>query len=75
MTLQERITNHVCCFCEGKLDHLNGQDPETWGNNPDNACSSEGARCCNYCNWNIVIPVRIFTNNMIETVLSERKGA
>lgn len=75
MTMQERINKKVCCFCERELEHLKGQDPETWGNNPDNACSWKGARCCNACNCSIVIPVRLFTNNLINKVLSEQKGA
>ena len=66
MTMDERIKNHVCCFCEGDLEHYDGQDPELWGNNPDNACSWENARCCNSCNENIVIPVRILTSRIIE---------
>ena len=65
MTMEERIKNHVCCFCESELEHTEGQNPETWGNNPDNACSWEDARCCNSCNWKIVLPVREFTSRII----------
>ena len=72
MTIEERIQKNVCCFCEGELDHVDGQTPETWGNNPDNACSVENARCCDECNRSIVIPVRICTNRIIEGALSER---
>ena len=75
MTMEERISKNVCCFCEGELEHFKEQDPETWGNNPDNACSWQGARCCNFCNMNIVIPVRVYTSNLISKVLSEQKGA
>lgn len=66
MTIEERIKNHVCCFCEGELEHHDGQDPELWGNNPDNACSVEGARCCDRCNELIVIPVRKYTFALID---------
>ena len=69
MTIKERIANHVCCFCEGPLKHYKGQNPETWGNNPDNACSIEGARCCSRCNQLIVLPVRGFTSEIIHEVL------
>lgn len=69
MTMEERIKNHVCCFCEGELEHMEGQAPETWGNNPDNACTTEGARCCDSCNSTIVIPVRLYTFNAIESAL------
>ena len=72
MTLRERIDNHVCCFCESELEHYEGQDPMLWGNNPDNACPWEEARCCNYCNANIVIPVRLYTAQLIKQVVSAK---
>ena len=75
MTMEERISNHVCCFCEGELEHYPGQDPIIWGNNPDNACSWQGARCCSRCDRLIVWPVRGYTDNLIRKVLSEQKGA
>jgi hypothetical protein len=71
MTVEERIAKHVCCFCEGKLEHYRGQDPETWGHNPDNACSIEKARCCSRCNSLIVMPVRIYTMEIITEVLKQ----
>lgn len=73
MTIEERIKNHICCFCEGELEHTEGQEPDTWGNNPDNACTWEGARCCNYCNSSIVIPVRMFTSDRIDDRLNEEE--
>lgn len=71
MTIDERIRNHVCCFCEGELEHAEGQNPDTWGNNPSNACTHEKARCCNHCNENIVIPVRVITAQIIDSALSD----
>ncbi len=73
MTIEERISNHVCVFCESTLEHYEWQDPEIWGNNPDNACSIPGARCCNRCNRLIVRPVRQITSDIIEEVLSKDK--
>ena len=74
MTIQERIKNHVCCFCEGELEHREGQDPAIWGNNPDNACSFEGARCCAYCNREIVIPIRNVSNQTIVNALERKES-
>lgn len=71
MTVDERIKKHVCCFCEGKLEHYKGQDPDTWGNNPDNACSIPNARCCKRCDVLIVQPVRMGTWQIIKKVLGE----
>ena len=68
MTIEERIAKNVCCFCESELEHYPGQDPACWGNNPDNACSIEDAKCCNRCNQLIVMPVREFTMALIEKV-------
>ena len=70
MTLEERIKNHVCCFCEGELEHTEGQAPEDWGNNPDNACSVVNARCCRFCDEVIVFPVRMYTEAIIRNALS-----
>lgn len=72
MNMRERIDSRVCCFCESELEHDEGQDPMTWGNNPVNACVWEEARCCNYCNEHIVIPVRLFTEQMIIKAVSEK---
>lgn len=69
MTVEETIRKHVCCFCEGELEHYPGQDPSMWGHNPDNACSIEDARCCKRCNSRIVMPVRMMTNQIIEKAL------
>jgi hypothetical protein len=37
-----------CCFCGEKYDH--------WGNNAEPVI--EDGRCCDSCNWTVVIPVR-----------------
>ncbi len=73
MTMEERIKNHVCCFCEGELEHTEGQKPETWGNDPSNACTHEKARCCNHCNESIVIPVRVITAQIIDSAFSDEE--
>ena len=74
MTVEETIRKHVCCFCEGELEHYPGQDPSMWGHNPDNACSIEDARCCGSCNARIVMPVRDFTYQTIDRVLQSKKS-
>ena len=38
----------TCCICGKKFDG--------WGNNPE-PVKSDG-ECCDYCNWNVVIPAR-----------------
>ena len=58
MNIKDRIKNHVCCFCEAELPFVDDQGIR-WGHNPLPACSEEDAECCDYCNWNIVIPARI----------------
>ena len=42
-----------CCFC--------GKNVEGWGNNPAPVNNKDGARCCNACNANVVIPARIIS--------------
>jgi hypothetical protein len=37
-----------CCFCGEKYDH--------WGNSAEPVI--EDGRCCDSCNWTVVIPVR-----------------
>ena len=41
-----------CCFC--------GETITNFGNNPDPACTIPGAVCCDKCNEETVIPVRVF---------------
>jgi len=40
-----------CCFCGSAYDF--------YGNNPDPVDTRKGARCCDACNANIVIPARL----------------
>lgn len=42
-----------CCICGDKF--------YGWGNNPAPVNIREGARCCNECNENVVIPARIIS--------------
>lgn len=67
MTIQERIKNHVCCFCEGEIG-------QAGGNNPDPACTIKDARCCDYCDEKIVMPARICINQLIEKAVAEKNA-
>lgn len=40
---------HTCCIC--------GRDFEGWGNNP--APAKEKGVCCDECNFNLVLPIRM----------------
>ena len=40
-----------CCIC--------GKEIEGYGNNPWPVNQEEDARCCDDCNWSVVIPARI----------------
>lgn len=44
-----KMENYKCCFCKGKF--------EDYGNNPTPI--KHKGRCCNKCNWQIVIPARL----------------
>ena len=48
-----------CCFCKKMLI---GEDK--FGNNP--APLREKGRCCNECNWQLVIPARIAVLNAMK---------
>ena len=81
MTIEERIKNHVCCFCGAELPYVD-KNGVRWGNNPDPACKIEYAECCDRCDWNIVIPSRSMENpsqnsidRLIERVLGQRLAA
>lgn len=67
MTIQERIANHVCCFCEGELG-------QTGGNNPDPACTMKDARCCDYCDEAIVMHARFNISKLIEIAVAEKNA-
>lgn len=41
-----------CCFCGETINGI--------GNNPNPACTIPGAVCCDKCNEETVIPVRLF---------------
>lgn len=47
-----------CCFCGLEI-------PVKESHNPNNADSTPGARCCLYCNYKIVLPVRAITSTII----------
>ena len=66
MTIEERIKNHVCVFCEGKL--------EKFGNNPDPACTIPDAECCDYCDETIVWPARGFIDQLIKKAVTEKNA-
>jgi len=47
--MNKRLTRKgICCFCGKKYDH--------WGNNAEPVI--EDGRCCDHCNWTVVVPVR-----------------
>lgn len=46
-------SEYVCCICGKKFTG--------WGNNPYPVVKTEGARCCDECNDEKVIPARIMT--------------
>jgi len=46
----------ICCIC--------GKQFSEWGNNPA-PVKMEGW-CCDYCNWNVVVPARLIRLRMIE---------
>lgn len=41
----------TCCICGGTF--------KGWGNNPEPVVNEEGARCCDACNSEFVIPIRL----------------
>ena len=49
-----------CCICKSEIEHH--KHPPTgkviWKKG-NNAQPVKDGRCCNYCDWNVVIPVRI----------------
>jgi DNA-directed RNA polymerase subunit RPC12/RpoP len=47
---------YTCVFCGGRF--------EGWGNNP--APIASRGRCCDECNWKIVIPVRLLLSQLYE---------
>ena len=52
--------NRTCCICNQKI--------KGWGNNPD---PIPGDECCDKCNNEIVVPIRIFLNCMYKGYLAE----
>lgn len=49
-----------CCFCGHEVER-------EIGNNPSPADTWEDHRCCDACNWNIVIPARCYIDKLIKT--------
>ena len=48
---QLRQNKYTCCIC--------GNESYGYGNNPDPVNTESGARCCDICNYGMVIPARI----------------
>lgn len=46
--LTERVNMHICCIC--------GKEYEGYGNN---AWPISDGKCCDKCNYNVVIPKRV----------------
>lgn len=49
------LIQNTCCLCGCMFEGL--------GNNPWPVSSNTGDRCCDLCNWSIVIPERIKLDN------------
>jgi len=55
-----------CCICGAKMD-------DKYGNNPwPIKVESKEDRCCNKCNWNVVIPARV--NRYINLTENKKDG-
>jgi DNA-directed RNA polymerase subunit RPC12/RpoP len=52
----ERMRKYTCVLCGGRF--------EGWGNNP--APITNRGRCCDNCNWKIVIPIRLLLSQLYE---------
>jgi DNA-directed RNA polymerase subunit RPC12/RpoP len=52
----ERMRKYTCVLCGGRF--------EGWGNNP--APITNRGRCCDECNWRIVIPIRLLLSQLYE---------
>lgn len=61
------MSNIKCAICGRELENK-------FGNNPYPIVEAEGARCCNVCNDNFVIPARIDGINSIEKEISKEEG-
>ena len=61
-TYEEEMVS--CCFCGTKI-----RDRDS--NNPDPASTIPGARCCGWCDYNIVIPARLAVSEIIRDALDE----
>lgn len=46
----------ICCIC--------GKQFSEWGNNP--ALIKDEGMCCDYCNWNVVVPARLIRLRILE---------
>jgi len=48
-----------CCICEGEIQPQMVNDIVVWdqGNNAEPVV--ENGRCCDDCNWSVVIPARL----------------
>lgn len=61
-TVFQKADLTTCVLC-GKPNepwpHAEGEEPRGWGNNPEPVADYEAGRCCNQCNAEKVIPVRM----------------
>jgi hypothetical protein len=60
-----------CAICGNDLVPfgLNVTDPEmVWGNNPQPIINDPSAKCCDGCNFSVVIPARIANPNWREPI-------
>jgi O-acetyl-ADP-ribose deacetylase (regulator of RNase III) len=52
--MEKKIRKMRCCFCKKALE-----GDESFGNNPAPANNNPRARCCNDCNFKVVLPFRM----------------
>ena len=62
---KERIE---CCFCHESV-------PVWQSHNPDPADTREESRCCDDCNWGIVLPARFAMGDIINRHVARKRGA
>jgi hypothetical protein len=57
MNIEHKAEKHICSIC--------GKEYEGYGNN---AQPVNNSKCCNECNYSVVIPIRMYTNCLQEII-------
>lgn len=58
-----------CCICDGQI----GEHPDGW-NGGHNAYPVKSGRCCDVCNWAIVIPERLRNAGIVVGEAASERG-